>query len=296
MPMLVSILVTGGVMGYGYYANRYSSEFVPAFVLGGAITTALLCGFLARRPAWRAPALAVMGIGATFSILAQMSTGTTAEAFVHRGDLLERYVQWQHDVSPGAQSRLVSQIHGLPEGGKTDDLAILGDCQKLYINTGDRYEPWLPVQDRDRLLVLNAVNGKLRPGRADLVHVTGNQDEGVRVEVNGHHQMRFVTVNGSGRARGGWFDLPTDGEVRLGIRDLIALGYFQFTSTPGGPVGFLPSVYFDEQWNSVPALLTVTADQAELARLGLRLEQKPGLPMSLCQELAKSAGIDVSGG
>ena len=60
MPMLVSILVTGGVMGYGYYANRYASEFVPAFVLGGAITTALLCGFLARHRAWRVPVLAVI--------------------------------------------------------------------------------------------------------------------------------------------------------------------------------------------------------------------------------------------
>ena len=129
MPMLVSILITGGVMGYGYYATRYTSEFVPAFVLGGAITTALLCGFLARRPSWRAPVLAVMGIGTAFSILAQMLVGTSAEALVHRGDLLERYVQWQHDVSPGAQSRLVSQVDALPEGGKTDDLAILGDCQ-----------------------------------------------------------------------------------------------------------------------------------------------------------------------
>ena len=70
--MLVSILITGGVMGYGYYANRYSSEFVPAFVLGGAITTALLCGFLARRRAWRVPVLAVMVVGTAFSILAQM--------------------------------------------------------------------------------------------------------------------------------------------------------------------------------------------------------------------------------
>jgi hypothetical protein len=296
MPMLVSILVTGGVMGYGYYANRYSSEFVPAFVLGGAVTTALLCGFLARRPGWRPLVLAVMAIGTVFSILAQMSVGTTAEAFVHRGDLLERYVQWQHDVSPGAQSGLVSQVSSLPTGGQTDDLAILGDCQTLYINTGDRYEPWLPVQDRDRLLVLTAFNGKLRPGRADLIHVTGTHREGVRVEVDRDHQVRFVTWNGSARARGAWFDLPTDGEVRLGIRDLIALGYFQLTSTPGGPVGFLPSVYFDEQWNSVPALLTVTADPVELAHLGFRLEQKPGLPMSLCQELAKSAGIDVSGG
>ena len=46
----------------------------------------------------------------------------------------------------------------------------------------------------------------------------------------------------------------------------------------------------------MPALLTVTADPAELASLGLRLDEEPGLPMSLCQELAKSAGIDVSGG
>src|SRR4029077_14686090 len=113
MPMLVSILITGGVMDYGYYATRYSSEFVPALVLGGAITTALLCGFLARRPAGRAPVIAVMGIGAAFSILAQMLVGTSAEALVHRGDLLERYVQWQHDVSPGAQSRLVSQVNAL---------------------------------------------------------------------------------------------------------------------------------------------------------------------------------------
>ena len=38
------------------------------------------------------------------------------------------------------------------------------------------------------------------------------------------------------------------------------------------------------------------ADPAKLAGLGLRLEEQPGLPMTLCQELAKSAGIDVSGG
>ncbi len=152
MPMLVSILVTGGVMGYGYYSARYATEFVPALVLGSAVVTALLCGLLIRRPRWRAPAFAVLSIGAVFSILAQMSIGTTMEAFVDRGDLLQRYVQWQHDVSPGAQAGLVSQVDSMPTGGHTDDLAILGNCQTLYLNTGDRYQPWLPVQDRDRVL------------------------------------------------------------------------------------------------------------------------------------------------
>ena len=198
MPMLVSILITGGVMGYGYYATRYSSEFVPAFVLGGAITTALLCGFLARRPGWRVPALAVLCVGTAFSILAQMSIGTSAEAIVHRGDLLQRYVQWQHDVSPGAQSRLVSQVQSLPEGGQTDDLAILGDCQTLYLNTGDRYEPWVPVQDRDRLLVLTALEPTLHPGRADLVHVTGTDPAG-GPDRGGPASTRSASSPGTGR-------------------------------------------------------------------------------------------------
>ena len=108
--------------------------------------------------------------------------------------------------------------------------------------------------------------------------------------------MRFVTFNGTARAEGAWFDVPTDGQIRLGIRNLIELGYFQFTSIPGGAAGFLPSVYFDEDYNSLPALLTVTADPGDLAGLGLSLEEQPGLPMTLCQELATAAGIDVSSG
>ena len=144
--------------------------------------------------------------------------------------------------------------------------------------------------------MLTATGEQLHPGRATLINVTGNAPEGVRIQVNQRRQARFVTWNGSTKARGAWFDLPTSGEIHLGMRNLIGIGYFQFTSTPGGPVGYLPSVYFDPQWNSVPALLTITADPTELAALGLTAEEQPGLPMKLCQSLARSAGIDISGG
>jgi len=292
LPMLVTVLVTSGVMGYGYYSARYASEFVPALVLGGAIATALLCGWLRRRPAWRLPTLAILSIGAVFSIVAQMSIGVTMAAYVHRGDQLERYVQWQHDISPRQQARLVSQVQTLPTGGTTDDLAILGDCQTLYINTGDKYEPWLPVQDRDRVLQLSPV-GRLRPGRVTLLTVSGNNRETVQLEVDRHDRARFVTRNGSNTARGQWFDIPTAGGVRLGIRNLISFGFFQFQSTPGGAVGYLPSVYFDPQWNSLPALLTVADHPSALARLGFTMQEQPGLPMTLCNELADEAGISL---
>ncbi|HEX4685441.1 MAG TPA: hypothetical protein VH228_01575 [Nocardioides sp.] len=295
LPMLVSILVTGGVMGYGYYSARYATEFVPAMVLGGAITTTLLVGLLRRHRAWRAPALAVLAAGAVFSMLAQMSIGTTMQAYIHRGDALQRYLTWQHDVSPGGQAALVTQVEGLPTGGSTDDLAIRGNCDSLYLNTGDRYQPWIPVEERDRVLELSATGPTLHPGQVTLLTVSGTDPQSVRVEVDRHQRLRFVTRYGDAYARTDWFDMPTDGGVRLGVRNQIAAGFFQFVSTPGGQVGYLPSVYFDRNENSLPALLTVGDSRAALAALGLSMRQLPGLPMTLCEDLAREAGIDVSG-
>jgi hypothetical protein len=295
LPMLVSVLVTGGVMGYGYYAARYATEFVPAMVLGGAITTALLTGLVRRRRWWRVPALGLLAVGAVFSILAQMSIGTTAEAYVHRGDSLVRYLSWQHTVSPGAQAGLVRQVDGLPSGGSTDDIAIRGDCDALYLNTGDQYQPWVPVEERDRVLQLDPTGPKLHAGGVTLLQVTGTDPQNVRVEVNHRQQLRFVTRYGDVRARTSWFDLPTSGGVRLGIRNQIALGFYQFVATPGGQVGYVPSVYFDRDQNSLPALLSYTDAGRGLASLGLTMRELAGLPMTLCENLAREAGIDVSG-
>lgn len=294
-PMVISVLVTGGVMGYGYYSARYVTEFVPALVLGAAVCTALLCGFLRRHRRWHPPALAVIGVGAAFSILAQMAIGTTMEAYAHRGDLLERYVAWQHDVSPGAQARLVSQVDSIPTGGQTDDLAILGNCQTLYINSGDRYQTWLPVEDRDRVVQLTPT-GRLHQGRATLVRVSGPTHEQVRVAVSRTGQLHFIVRDSSGKVMGARFDMPTDGGARLGIRNLLAAGYFEFVSTPGGTAGDLQSAYFDQQLISHPAQLRVNTDTPALSALGLRVSEQPGLPMSLCEELARSAGITLAGG
>ena len=49
-PFVAGVLVTGGVMGYGYLAHRYTSEFVPALVLGGAVGLVALNGWLAPAP------------------------------------------------------------------------------------------------------------------------------------------------------------------------------------------------------------------------------------------------------
>ena len=63
VPMISAVLITGGVMAYGYFAARYASEFVPALVLGGAVGTVLAARALrgrrvlvlvaGERPSWR---------------------------------------------------------------------------------------------------------------------------------------------------------------------------------------------------------------------------------------------------
>jgi hypothetical protein len=284
LPLLAGVLLTGGVMGYGYYATRYTSEFVPAFVLGGAIGTALLARAVDRHRRWTGPAVAAVGALTVFSLAAQMAIGTTAAAFVHRGAPLLRYVEWQHRWSPDEQASLVSRIDGLPSGGQTDDLAIRGDCEALYINTGDKYEPWLPVFERDRVLVFTPTES-LKPGIVDVATVEGRQTGSVQVQVSAQQQVRFIVDNGEDRVTGPWLDPPTTGGVRLGIRNRIDIGYYEFDSAPGTVTGYIPSVYFDESWDSLPALLTTTADPGALADLGLSFEERAGLPQQICADL-----------
>ncbi len=288
LPLLASVLVTGGVMGYGYYSTRYTSDFVPAFVLGGAIGTALLARWLDRRPRWVVPAVSAVAALTAFSLAAQMSIGMVVASYIHRGEPLLRYVEWQHRWSPDAQAGLVSRISGLPSGGDTDDLAIRGDCDALYINTGDTYEPWLPVFERDRVLVLTPT-ADLAPGLADIVTVRGRLTGGVKVQVSARDRLRFIVDNGADQVVGPWLEFPTNGGIRLGIRNLIDLGYYEFDSSPGPIGGYIPSVYFDESWDSLPALLTTTTDTEPLSRLGLSMEEQPGLPVAVCTDLLRRA-------
>ena len=148
----------------------------------------------------------------------------------------------------------------------------------MYLNTGDRYQPWVPVEEQDRVLELDLAGRGRHRGTVTLLTVSGTDPQSVRVEVNGRQQLRFVTRYGDVRARTFWFDPPTEGGIRLGIRNQIALGFYQFVATPGGQVGYLPSVFFDRDQSSHPALLSLTASGPALATLGLSARELPGLP------------------
>jgi hypothetical protein len=294
IPLVAGILCTGGVMTYGYYSTRYASDFVPAMVLGGAIGTSLLAKWVSTRRRWTVPVTGFLAFGMVFAILAQMAIGLFMAASLHRGEPLQRYVAWQADLSPGAQSRLISRVDGLPEGGRTDDLAIRGDCEALYLHTGDQYEPWVPVEERDRVWRFQVV-GDLEPGKVKVLDITGAQRQSVWLDIRKNRLARAILYKGNQQAEGDLFEIPTDGEFSIGIRNVLDLGYFRLETAPGGAFGFAESVYFDDDWDSLPAIATGDYTASDLAEHGLAVTPELGLPIPLCERLAAQAGLDLDG-
>jgi len=263
-------------------------------VLGGAIGTVVLARFISSRRRWRVPVMLVVAFGVGFAILAQMSIGLFMAASLHRGEPLQRYVAWQEKFTPDAQSELVSQIDGLPEGGSTDDLAIRDNCEALYLHTGDQYEPWVPVEERDRVWRFQ-VTGDLRPGRVEILRISGAQEQTIVLELREDRLARGILIKGSEEIKGPLFEIPTDGSFAIGIRNLLDLGYFRIETTPGVPFGYTESVYFNDDWDSLPSLAEDSYDTADLAAAGLSVTPEWGLPIPLCESIAARAGVDTSG-
>ena len=146
-PGRSGVLVTAGVMAYGYLANRYTSEFVPALVLGAAISHGALVDPAGAAASAAARRRAVVPCWRSAVVLASPRRWRSASptAAYHRGGPLLRGSSGSRTGSAaGAQAGLISRV-GRPArpAGTTDDLDIRGDCDALYLNTGDTYEPWV---------------------------------------------------------------------------------------------------------------------------------------------------------
>lgn len=291
IPMVAAVLITGGVMAYGYFAARYASEFVPALVLGGAIGTVLVAHTMRERRLFPVVAAGIVVL-ATFSVIAQLSIGLSTAAVHARGQSLERYIGWQMRATPQAQSRLVTFSDSLADDGGTDELRISGDCDALYLNTGDVYEPWTTVQARGAAARIRPA-GRLRPGRVPLFRVAGTEDTAL-LEVTEDRELRFVLVGADGEYGANTFVFPPNGYADLNLRNLTQYGYYEISAMPSGPVGFLRSTRTDEDWHTRPAPLEWLGSDAAARKVGISLEHLEGLDMPLCQELAAGA-IETDG-
>lgn len=289
-PFVAGLLVTGGVMAYGYFAYRYTCEFVPMLVIGGAIgQTALTAWVDTHGRLLKSIGLAVLVVLTGFSIAANMLTGFTASALTRGGASLERYLEVQERLSGDEQRSLVSTTDAYPTGGKADEIRIVGDCDELYLNTGDTYEPWKLVQRRGTVVSIT-LDPDVKPIRIPLIEINTELKRTVWLDTNRRHQARIVIRSERGLQRGQWFEVPPPYKLSVGVLDKPELGHAEVQSTPGGFVGYVRTFDWDSNWVAQPTTIEIVESGRQRAlRAGIAIRPGLGLAPSLCTRLQADA-------
>ncbi|MBC9957454.1 hypothetical protein [Yimella sp. cx-51] len=286
-PLAAAVLTIMPVLMYGYMTHRYTSEFVPLLVVGGAIGFWLAWRGLARVPTvLRGVFLALVASGAAASLVVQTLTAVPTIAMNQRGSKLEDYITRQLTL-PGhsALKPLMTKGEAVPAGGATDSFFIQGDCDALFVNTGDAYDQWVLVEQRPLVAGLS-LDERYKKGRVPLFVVHGPVDRSVQLEIGDLRLARVVVSAADGEVTGPWFSIYKGSQVRLGLGVRSDLGYADITSTPGGHVAYVPwSNYDPTTWVSRPGRI-VAADSATIAtQHGLTVRDLTGRPLPLCQQV-----------
>ncbi len=292
LPLLGAIAVPVGVLDYGYVTHRYTSEFVPFLVLGAIVGCCDIARRLtALRARWRRVAVGVVAALAAFGLLANSATAYTAAQQTWGGDKLVQYVALQRAL---AGTPPVTHSSALPSSARTDELHIVGNCDGLYVASGDQYQPWLAVQQRLRRARVIVGADRLQNSLLTLFTVNGVRTSHVQVEISRQHLLRFRVTSSAGVAYGPWVSANRGEEVDLTISAHTDYGLLEVSSLPGGFVTWVPLADWDAEWHSVLSTVTVTlapaaSQQADGVRLAIGATAVP----PLCGDLARDAGVQV---
>ena len=292
LPLLGALLITGGVMFYGYVAHRYTSEFLPVLILGAVIGVVDIARRLGSRSntAKRTVVIA-MAVVAGFGGFANAAVSVTTARLTYGGAPLEQYVEWQTRFGGGADD-LVVQSDELPADGPTDQLRIVGDCDALYLATGDDYEPWVTVQVREYHVKVKPMAGGYHLGLLPLIVIEGDHERAIALEADGTGQIRLRMGESYVYYPTDWITFEEGETIDVGVRVDTSVDRFYITFD-GVEVGYLPSAETDgnspimvgQPTFGVPGLLDQTI-------VGFTLTPEYGPRLDLCDRLL----AQVSGG
>ena len=298
-PMFAAVGTTGGVMGYGYLANRYTSDFVPMLVVGGFVGLWVVVDLVPRRRVLRGVVVAVLGLLCVFSILAQMATGSLVAAQTWGGDRLATYLSLQQRLSPGHGSAalpLLTRSDGVPTNGRTDQLHVTGECAALYQNTGDQYEPWTLVEQRDLAVTILPVFADYHPGTIPIFRQTGIEDRTVGVEFDSQlPEARLVIEDSDGNLYSPWFEVSRGKAFRVTAHSAPATGQTQIRvdDVPAYDL-YLATSEWNQDWYNVQTRLTMTGAAEHGSRRHVIVSTDYGAVPELCARLDTRTSSEVA--
>ena len=201
IPLVGAMAGTGGVLFYGYISNRYLGDFVPLLIVASGVGLVDVWRRLERRRRGaRVVALGGLIALAAFGVLANFAVATTTEQLASGLDQAQSYVRLQQSISDETGHPLdgvVSRTRQLPGLAPVDQLFVVGDCDGMYLSTGEIWDPWIPVALRGVELAVRFPGSVKDLGRVRLVTVGDGQKDptspssSVSVEGDGAGRVRF---------------------------------------------------------------------------------------------------------
>lgn len=289
-PLVGAAVIGGGVLMYGYIANRYTAEFVPFLIMGSIVTLWVAAPLLARlgRVGSRS-LLALLAVLTAYSLVVHTLLGITTSAVTRGGQRLVDHLSTQRTLSGGPdspQSTLVTTVRTPPPDGPVDTLAHSPTCSALWLATGDRYEPWVLVEEEATVLEVT-LDRDIEPGVVRLASVLATTPRDVSLEIRGDHHVRIIVSDEFATLEGQWFGVYPTTSFRVAIAPRPSMGLAEVRSTPGGFVAHVPYLQRDESWHTRPGRVIVDAGAAGRARLlGAGVARAAGQPNQLCHLLA----------
>jgi hypothetical protein len=291
IPLLGALAIPGGIMFYGYIAYRYTSEFVPLLVVGSAVGLADIGRRLAARPApwrWRRAALGGMAALAAFGLVANSAAALTTLRISFPGPRLRDYVIYQEKLSSAMGDPIDSWVDvsdELPRVGDADHLHIVGECESLYIGTGEPLEPWVVVEAREARLRIELLEPPTPSTRLELLSFEGHRRTEVVVERQAGNRFRFGVDDGEVEVYGRWVRFEPGDEVEVVVRTDPTGGRY-VVEVPGTVPLDVPMEQIDDDWFALPNVLDPTPpDPAAAEADGFRVEPLPTPPLEWCERL-----------
>jgi hypothetical protein len=195
--LVAATTATAGVLVWGYIAERYLAEFIPLLVVAGAVGLVDVWRRLdGRGRTVRRGALAAITALGLFGIFGNLLIARApTDPFAWEGNRIQDYIKRQQSISDLTGYPLDDNVvrgTRLPRSAPADQLFVVGDCDALYISTGEHDNPWIQVESNAIALDVAFQEELPKFRRSPLVTIGTNPASTVSAESDGTGRFRLV--------------------------------------------------------------------------------------------------------
>lgn len=290
LPLLGVALIPGAVVFGAYITHRYTAEFLPFLLFGSVVGAIALSPTVAALDLTRRRlALSGLAAAALFGVLANLAVAMTLQAQANPGPVLQSFVDRQARFSSWTGEPLDDHVVAsvqLPTDGPTDELRIIGECQALYVGTGERYEPWVEVGNRSLRVDFTPapVESGVPSDPLVLAEFVGHHRSRLLLERAGADAFRLSLTGGGQSLRTAWVEVTPGSIARIEVSAEDPGDYV--VSGPGEMSIRVPKESLDAAFVSLPnVLVPAPLNPSGLSAVGLSVLPQPTPVLTTCDRL-----------